>query len=431
MKALKILAAALSTVALAACAGHKAEPPPPLSGPSGLALSVTVSAIPDTINFDGGSQASVRISAIGPDGRPKAGLPLRVDMFVNGVPQDFGTLSARTVVTNADGIATVVYTAPPTPPGSNFGTCQGLSGTCVEIVATPTGTAFDAANPQSVRIRLVPPGVILPPASTPTAAFTFSPSPAVANQAVIFDASSSQPGTGATQIVDYSWSFGDGSTGTGRTVSHTFDLSATHSVTLTVTNDRGLSSSTTQAISVGAAALPTPTFTVSPAAPRVNEAVFFNASASTPGAGHTITSFRWNFGDGSPAGSGVTTQHVYAVAGSYSVSLTVTDEAGQSATSGGTTVQVGTGNPTAVLLVSKTGSLKVSADGSGSTPTGTSTIRDYTFIWGDGRTDGPTTSPSMPHDYGTTNGAGTYTVTLRVTDNLGRSSTASQTVTVP
>ena len=84
-------------------------------------------------------------------------------MFVNGVPQDFGTLSARTVVTNADGIATVVYTAPPTPPGSHFGTCNGLPGTCVEIVATPTGTAFEAAISQSVQIRLVPPGVILPP----------------------------------------------------------------------------------------------------------------------------------------------------------------------------------------------------------------------------------------------------------------------------
>ena len=73
-------------------------------------------------------------------------------------------------------------------------------------------------------IRLVPPGVILPPAGTPTAAFTFSPQPATANLPVIFDASTSQAGSGASQIVSYAWTFGDGATGTGRTVTHTFDV---------------------------------------------------------------------------------------------------------------------------------------------------------------------------------------------------------------
>jgi PKD repeat protein len=432
MKVLKVLTSVLATLAVGACTVHKAEAPPPLSGPSGFSLSVTVTAIPDTINFDGGSQASVRISAIGPDGRPKSGVSLRVDMFVNGVPQDFGTLSARTVVTNADGIATVVYTAPPTPPGSNFGTCLGLSGTCVEIVATPTGTAFDAANPQSVRIRLVPPGVILPPASTPTAAFTFSPSPVVANQAVIFDASSSQPGSGASQIVDYSWNFGDGSTGSGRTITHTFDLSAAHSVTLTVTNDRGLSSSTTQSISVGAGALPTPNFTFSPASPRVNDTVFFNGSTSTAGAGHTITSFRWAFGDGT-TGSGATTQHIYTVASTYNVQLTVTDEAGQSVTSAPTAVAIGTANPTAVLTVTKTGtppSNSISADGGASSAAPGSQIVSYTFVWGDGTASTTVVPPAVSalHTYAA---PGTYTVRLNVTDNLGRTGTITQPITVP
>jgi PKD repeat protein len=357
-----------------------------------------------------------------------SGLPLRVDMLVNGVPQDFGTLSARTVVTNADGIATVIYTAPPTPPGSQFGTCNGLSGTCIEIVATPTGSSFAGANPQSVVIRLVPPGVILPPAGTPTAAFTFSPSPAVANQALIFDASSSQPGTGATQVVDYNWSFGDGSTGTGRTVSHTFDIGATHSVTLTVTNDRGLSASTTQAITVGAGATPTALFTFSPTSPRVNDTVFFNASQSNAGTGHTITSFRWAFGDGT-FGSGGTTSHVYTVAGTYNVLLTVTDEAGQSVTSSPTPVTVGSANPTAVLTVTKTGGLSVSGDGGASSAAPGSSIVSYTFVWGDG-TQTTVTPPvvSSPKTYLV---GGTYTVRLNVTDNLGRTGTTTQSITVP
>jgi PKD repeat protein len=50
----------------------------------------------------------------------------------------------------------------------------------------------------------------------------------------------------------------------------------------------------------------------------------FNAGGSTAPSG-TITGYSWNFGDGSASGSGVTPTHTYATAGSYSVSLTVTD----------------------------------------------------------------------------------------------------------
>jgi PKD repeat protein len=425
MKALKTLAAALGTLTLAACTMHSADPAPPLTGPSGPATQVTLQAIPDSISQDGGSQSSIRITAIGPNGRPLANLPLRLDMIVNGVPQDFGTLSARTVATNADGVATVTFTAPPATP--LFGTCQGLPGTCIDIVATPIGSGFDAAAPQTTQIRLVPPGVILPPAGTPTAAFTFSPTSATAKSAVVFDASGSQPGNGASQITSYAWTFGDGGSGSGRSVTHSFGESGTFNVTLTVTNDRGLSASTTTAVIVGAGSLPTPVFTFSPAAPRINEAVFFNAAASTAGTGHTITGYQWNFGDGA-TGSGVSASHIYTVAGVYNVTLTVTDEAGQSATSVATPVPVGSGNPTAVLLLSKTGGNGIVADGSGSTASGTATVTTYTFIWGDGSAPESGAAASRPHTYAV---AGTYTVTLRVTDNLGRTGTAPQTIAVP
>jgi len=435
MKALKTLAAALSVIALTACTVHEAETPPPLSGPSGLSLSVTVSAIPDAIGFDGGSQSSIRILAVGPNGRPVPGLPLRVDMRVNGTPQDFGTLSARTVVTNNDGVATLTYTAPPTPPGSLFGSCNGLPGTCVEIVATPTGSSFESAISQSVQLRLVPPGVIIPPGATPTARFTVTPSTAVLNEAVTFDASTSTPGSGASQIVSYNWTFGDGTTGIGQSLTHTFrTVGSSNSVTLTVTNDLGLSASSTQVVAVGPGSEPTPTFTTSPSGPTVGQTVFFNASQSTPGAGHTIASYRWSFGDGATA-QGVTASHPYAVAGTYNVLLTVTDEAGQSVTSSPTVIVVGLGNPTASLSLIKTGGTSIQADGSASTASGTAQIVSYTFIWGDG-TQTVSTNPVQSHTYPppvapalTT----TFTVTLRVTDNATppRTGTASQTITVP
>src|SRR3954470_318320 len=175
-------------VATAGCTVKNTEAPP-LTGPSGLALSLNVNAVPDSISQDGGSQSSVKITAIGPNGQPVAGLPLRLDMAVAGVPQDFGTLSARSAVTNNAGVATVIFTAPPS--NGVFGTCSGLVGNCVSIIATPTSTNFATANPEQVQIRLVPTGVILPPASTPTAQFTVSPTPVTLNTPAIFDASSS------------------------------------------------------------------------------------------------------------------------------------------------------------------------------------------------------------------------------------------------
>src|SRR3954454_13501806 len=93
-RAAAVVAIPAVVVAAAGCT-FKTSEPPPLTGPSGLALSLNLNAVPDSINQDGGSQSSIKITAIGPDGKAVAGLPLRLDMAVAGVAQDFGTLSAR------------------------------------------------------------------------------------------------------------------------------------------------------------------------------------------------------------------------------------------------------------------------------------------------------------------------------------------------
>src|SRR4051812_9251719 len=95
----------------AACTVHENVAASP-AGPSDFAVSLNLVASPDSINQDGGSQSAIRVTAKGPDGKPYAGLSLRVDMVLNGVAQDFGVLSARIISTGGDGTATVVYTAP-------------------------------------------------------------------------------------------------------------------------------------------------------------------------------------------------------------------------------------------------------------------------------------------------------------------------------
>ncbi len=341
----KVLIARLSLViscalAWAGCTVHSTEAPP-LAGPSEFALSFGVTATPDSISQDGGSQSAIVVRAFDANGTPKSGVTFRLDMFVNGTPVDYGTLSFKNVVTGADGRAASMYTAPAAlPAGANLPTCAGLPGGCLTITATPIGTDFGGARSQEVYLHLIPLGVILPPASTPTASFTFNPASPTANSPVQFDASGSCPGptnAGGTcasssgSITSYDWDFGDGATASGRLSSHAYALGQSYSVTLTVTNDRGVKASSTKQLTVGAGSPPTATFVYSPTSPVALTETFFDASESRPGIGHRIVSYMWNWGDGelSPTLSNPYQEHDYLTVGSYVVVLTVTDEAGQ------------------------------------------------------------------------------------------------------
>jgi len=71
---------------------------------------------------------------------------------------------------------------------------------------------------------------------------------------------------------------------------------------------------------------PVAAFTFSPASASVGQTVNYDASSSYDPDG-TIKNYLWNFGD-STTGTGVATTHVYATANTYTVTLTVTDNAG-------------------------------------------------------------------------------------------------------
>jgi PKD repeat protein len=79
-------------------------------------------------------------------------------------------------------------------------------------------------------------------------------------------------------------------------------------------------------------------------------AVSFQGSASTAPSGQTITGYAWNFGDGT-SGSGVSPTHTYASAGTYNVSLTVTDTAGLTGTAATTAQIVAPPNPLSIKAV--------------------------------------------------------------------------------
>lgn len=321
-------AVALTMVAWAGGCTMKSQDAPPLTGPSGLGTGITVSVSPDVLTQDGGSQSLVTVTAVDQNGKPLRNLSLRSEIMVGGVIADFGTLSARSIVTGNDGRATLVYTAPAAPAGPAVD-----RNTTVTIAVTPIGTDYANSTPRIATIRLVPTGVVVPPDGLQPY-FTVTPNSLTDHQTALFEACGDATRTCApanNPIVSYAWDFGDGRTASGRTASHAYDEAGTYVATLRVTDALGRSASTTQSVTVSAAAGPSAAFDVSPTDPLAGQPVNFNAAASTAQPGRRLATYTWDFGDGT-FGSGQIVSHSYALARTYTVVLTVTDDTGKKAT---------------------------------------------------------------------------------------------------
>lgn len=236
------LALVVAAAAIVPACTMKKQEAPELTGPSEFATSVSVGAAPDVITQDGASQSVITVLVRGVNGAPVSGVPLRVEVAVNGVlVNGFGRLAATNLVTGSDGRATTIYTAPSPPPDLNE------PEPVVQILATPIGTDYANAVARFASIRLVRPTVVQPPGS-PFAEFTYSPAtPRVAGQ-VHFDGRLSYDLDGV--IVLYEWDYGDGDRETGETQQHDFVAEGSYGVTLTVTDNSGLKSSRTRIITV-------------------------------------------------------------------------------------------------------------------------------------------------------------------------------------
>jgi PKD repeat protein len=421
-RSIRTLAAAviLAAIGAAGCTVNKADKAPDLSGPSETGTSLALSVTPDVIFQDGASQSLVTITAFGPSGQPLRNVSLRAEIVVGGASTDFGSLSARNLVTDTNGRSTVTYTAP-APPVFNVD-----AGTVVQISVTPLGSDFSNANPRMVSIRLVPPGIIGPPVSPLKPDFV-APSATIGNSAVFQATVVDATGADATaDVVSYLWNFGDGSTATGRTANHTFDDPGSFGVSLTITDTLGRSNRTTRTVTVGQGQVPTASFLASPTAPNVGQTVNFNASGSSAEPGHQIADYSWNFGDGS-TGSGQLTTHAYSQAGSYTVTLKVTDDVGRVSAVATQTIAAGTGGPTASFTTSPSSPITnqtINFNASQSRAVPGRTIVSYAWDFGDG-----TTGSGVQTTHAFT-AVGTYVVTLTITDNAGQTAFANQSISV-
>jgi PKD repeat protein len=142
------------------------------------------------------------------------------------------------------------------------------------------------------------------------------------NQPVSFSAAGSSAPVG--QIVRYEWDFGDGSSGQGGTVSHTYAQVGRYRVNLTVTSNTGAQDTARHTINIGRG-WPR-AFIDAPSTGTANQPVSFNATGSSAQAGRII-GYAWDFGDGVRA-AGAQVAHNYTQPDTYQLTLTVIDNYG-------------------------------------------------------------------------------------------------------
>lgn len=231
----------------------------------------------------------------------------------------------------------------------------------------------------------------------PTAGFTDNGPYVAVGEAAVF----SNTSVGASS---YLWDFGDGSTSTATNPTHIYNAPASYTVTMTATNVVGDDTAAT-VLQVGFA--PEAGFSHDTLA-TVNEAVQFTNEST----GSDALEYAWDFGDGATS-TAVSPSHTYTATGSYTVTLTTSNNWGEDSTAVSLVVGVG---PTAAIAPNNPAVVNEPIQLSHAS-TGTA---ELSFWWdlGDGATSG---AEAPSHSYAAT---GDYTVTLTVSNSWGTDTAA-------
>ncbi|WP_082569353.1 PKD domain-containing protein [Microbacterium sp. Root180] len=329
---------------------------------------------------------------------PTAGMQLFVDGAL--VASDNTTTATARSLTGYWRVGGDTVSGWPSAPSSNY-----FNGRIDEFAVYPgTLTAAQVSEHYALGTGL----------ALPTAAFTATGD----EMAKSFDASASTAPAGRT-ITSYAWDFGDGTTGTGVTASHTYAAPGAYSVTLTVKDSANFTATKTTSVT----AAPPHQAPVAAFTPNVaGLSTTFDASASSASGAATITGYAWTFGDGATSTEAAPT-HAYAAAGTYTATLTVTDNLGATSTLVSHDVTVSHAAPVAAFTTSTAG-LTVSFDAATSSASDGASLQ-YSWNWGDGSPAGSGVSPA--HTFAAN---GIYPVVLTLTDSLGATATKSVNVSV-
>lgn len=251
-------------LALAGCSLDK-QTVPALSGPSELATSLKMQAIPDVLTADGLSTSAITVTAFDQNGRPRPGLPIFFAIAdAQGNFAEIGTLNdlsgaqvfgapgdkqgTAVVSTDGGGVARVIYK---TPFRTDFTANQRILVMARPVGDNATGSIYRSVGLElrSAEPREYPQNAANCPsaggAGCPRCNFVVEPSvgPYNAGQVISFqDASVDTPdSTGRTGvIVRYEWFFGDGSpTEYHPQEAHIYHSAGAYTTTHVVTDDNG------------------------------------------------------------------------------------------------------------------------------------------------------------------------------------------------
>jgi len=337
---------------------------------------------------------------------------------VAGVPPEISSLSLSHAVIDEGsgvtltssvsfGVGTLTYSYSGLPSGivsQNLNSISGVpnvSGT-FNIKLTVT----DAAGESTVATVQL----IINPVFSATVAYT--PGTVDAGQLVQFTVTT----TGGTAPFAGYWTFGDGSAGTGLSQYHIFRASGSYTVSAKVTDALGNSYTAITSITVS---LPPANATILASSSVTDAGMAVTLSAESQ-FGSTPLTYAWNLGNGNTSTAHTLTS-TYSSPGTYTVTLTVTDVAGETASSSYTILVL----PDPQVTVNSVSTVTANTSTTfGAITTGG--LAPYSYAWNFG--DGTQSTQQMPQH--TFSGKGAYTVSVKVTDSAGYSTTSSVNITV-
>ena len=229
----------------------------------------------------------------------------------------------------------------------------------------------------------------------PVAAFDLDPDSGTYDLTVNFTDLSSGP------IDSWLWDFGDGNTSTDQNPTHLYTEEGLYSITLQVEGPGGSDTLICDSCVTVTAPPPVAGFDADPTTGIRDLAVQFTDSSSGP-----ITGWTWEFGDGNSSDQ-QNPQHIYTLAGTYTVTLTVTGPGGSDSLSCTDCITVLDPAPVANFSVSTDSA--VIGDDLTFTDLSTNPVTSHLWDFGDGTTS---TLAQPVHAYAA---SGTYTVSLTVT----------------
>ena len=360
-----------------------------------------------------------------------------------------GTIQPSTTTTDVNGRATVTFLA-----GANNGTAtiNAISGAAT-TAASPIKISLGTASVASVSVGANPTNVSsFGGVSVITASVFDINGNALAGAPVVFTTSAGSLSSGTVTTDN------NGQASTVLTTSQTATVTARvgaaggSSTTTPTTPTTGTPATGTTSPTSGQASgtvtvtvTPSPSLVITPPTnpPSAGLSAPFTFAMTIPAGGATVKNVTVNWGDGQVQNLGVISgnqivSHVYSSAGTYNISATVTDTLGNVLTYGTSATVIPVVNPT----ININPSIPSSCTGAGicnvtftiqiTPPTGIA-VTDTTINFGDGQSQGlGSVSGSVPvqHQYAASV-HGALTVTVTVTDTLGRTSQGFATITLP